>query len=221
MKSREFKDNVYHHFSRIGKVLSSPKRIELLDLLSQSPKTVERLAKETEMSVANTSKHLQALLEARLVHFRKEKNYVIYQLASEEVVDLLFAIRGLAEHQLPEVNILRQEFIERPEELESIELPELLNRVDQDDYVLLDVRPKEEYEAGHIEGSVSIPIDELHDLLSKIPKCKQIIAYCRGPYCVYATEAVELLKSEGYNAYRLDAGVHEWKMNQKNQSHEH
>lgn len=210
MKSREFKDKIYGEFARIGKVLFSPKRLELLDLLSQSPKSVELLAKETEMSVANTSKHLHALLEARLVTFTKEKNFVIYQLANQKIVDLLFSIKEVAEDQLAEVNLLRNDYIVRPERIHTMELEDWSSRKEDGNYILIDVRPKAEYQNGHLESAISIPIEELHEFLSRLPKDKEIIAYCRGAYCVYATEAVELLQAKGYKAYRLEAGFHEW-----------
>lgn len=219
MDIREYKDNIYNQFSRVGKVLSSPKRLELLDLLSQGPKSVELLAIETKMSVANTSKHLQALLEARLVYFRKEKNFVIYRLADEDVVDLLLAVKAIAEKQLAELNLLRREFIVKPDQLESISLEELIERMDSGNVVIIDVRPHEEYEAGHIEGAMSMPIHELNKHLMDLPRDQQIVAYCRGPYCVYATQAVEFLQSKGYKISRLEAGLHEWRKAQENQIH--
>ncbi|WP_085506830.1 metalloregulator ArsR/SmtB family transcription factor [Thalassobacillus devorans] len=219
MDARAFKDTIYSEFTRIGKVLSSPKRIELLDLLSQSPKSVETLSRETKMSIANTSKHLQALLDARLVRYHKEKNFVIYQLANPKVVDLLFTIKSIAEEQIADINILREEFIVRDDSLETMELEEWENRKEEDNYVLIDVRPKAEYLSGHLEGAISIPIDELNEHLKKIPKGKEVVAYCRGPYCVYATEAVELLQSKGYHASRLEAGIHEWNQFHERQFH--
>lgn len=210
MDARSFKDSIYAEFARVGKVLSSPKRLELLDLLSQAPRSVERLSEETEMSVANTSKHLQALLEARLVNFRKEKNYVIYQVASPKVLDLFFAIKAVAEEQLTGIHAMRDAFIVRPDQIETINLGEWIKRKDEGNHILIDVRPREEYESGHIEDAVSIPHDELLAYLQNLPKDKDIFAYCRGPYCVCATEAVELLLANGYKAFRLEATVHEW-----------
>lgn len=210
MDSREFKDNVYGEFSRIGKVLSSPKRLELLDLISHSPKSVESLSQATMMSVANTSKHLQALLEARLVTFYKEKNFVFYELASPTVVSLLLSIKAVGAEQIDEVNTLRNEFIVRSDELETLEMTELMKRMKQGNHILVDVRPKNEYETGHITGAISMPIHEIEEHIKNISKDQEVIAYCRGPYCVYATEAVEFLRSKGYDAIRLEAGVHEW-----------
>ncbi|MFC7064204.1 ArsR/SmtB family transcription factor [Halobacillus seohaensis] len=219
MDKRTFKNSIYNEFTRIGKVLSSPKRLELLDLLSQSPKSVETLSNETKMSTANTSKHLQALLDGRLVDYRKEKNFVIYYLANQKVIDLLFSIKGIAEEQIAEVNLLREEFIGRNNELDTIKLEDWMNRKENGNHILIDVRPQSEYMNGHLDGALSIPMDEINDYLKNLPKDKEVIAYCRGPYCVYATEAVELLQSEGYQAARLDAGIHEWNQYQDQYSH--
>ncbi|MFC7322473.1 ArsR/SmtB family transcription factor [Halobacillus campisalis] len=219
MDPRSFKDKIYNEFTRIGKVLSSPKRLELLDLLSQSPKSVETLSKETRMSTANTSKHLQTLLEARLVEYKREKNHVIYQLANPKVMDLLFSIKSVAEEQIADINLLREDFIVRGNELETIELEEWVNSKEDESHVLIDVRPKAEYMSVHIVGAISIPMNELNDYIRNLPKDKKVIAYCRGPYCVYATEAVELLKSEGFEAARLEAGVHEWNQYKENLTH--
>ncbi|MFG6116336.1 ArsR/SmtB family transcription factor [Halobacillus sp. MO56] len=219
MDARSFKDAVYSDFARVGKVLSSPKRFELLDLLSQSPKSVETLAHESNMSMANTSKHLQALLDAHLVDYQKNKNYVIYQLANPKVVNLLFSMKSIAEDQISEINHLREKFIVRGDQLETIELEDWFNLKAGDSHVLIDVRPQSEFLTGHIEGAISIPVEELYDHLNKLPKDKEVIAYCRGPYCVYATEAVKFLKEQGYQAARLEAGVHEWNHYQANQNH--
>lgn len=214
MSKREFKDDVYHQFSRIGKVLSSPKRLELLDLLSQGPKSVEVLSTETCMSVANTSKHLQALLEARLVLFQKEKNYVIYQLSDQSVVELLLVIRKVAEKQLAELSRLRNDFIVKSNPLEYMTLDEFVNRYNGGGITLIDVRSREEYDAGHIAGAVSMPFSEMDLYINDLSKDGQIVAYCRGPYCLLSKEAVELLQAKGYNAMRLEAGLHEWKQAQ-------
>ncbi|PLS17474.1 ArsR family transcriptional regulator [Bacillus sp. M6-12] len=217
MQSREFKDSIYYHFSRVGKTLNSPKRIELLDILSQGPKSVEMLAKETEMSVANTSQHLQTLLEVRLVKFRKEGTFAVYQLANRKVCDLIQSLQKVAEDRFEEINQLRKDFIERPNQLESIGLEALLKRIDSGNITLVDVRPKSEYDARHIPGAISIPIEDLNKKLSELSKDKEIIAYCRGPYCVSATEAVELLKSYGFQAVRLEVGIQHWEKAKQNQ----
>ncbi len=211
MEPREFKDFIFSHFSKVSKAFSSPKRFELLDLLSQSPKTVEMLAKETSMSLANTSKHLQSLLESKLVSFKKEKNYVIYELADESISDILSRIKILTEMQMVEVKHKRINYISKPSEIEALSIEELTALLKSDTTELIDVRPTREFEAGHIPGAISIPITNLKEMLASLPKDKKIIAYCRGPYCVYATEAVELLQEQGFTAYLLEAGVQDWK----------
>jgi len=211
LEPREFKDFIFSHFSKVSKAFSSPKRFELLDLLSQSPKTVEMLAKETSMSLANTSKHLQSLLESKLVSFKKEKNYVIYELADESISDILSRIKILTEMQMVEVKHKRINYISKPSEIEALSIEELTALLKSDTTELIDVRPTREFEAGHIPGAISIPITNLKEMLASLPKDKKIIAYCRGPYCVYATEAVELLQEQGFTAYLLEAGVQDWK----------
>lgn len=215
MESREFKDFVYGEFARIGKTLSSPKRIEILDLLTQGPKSVELLASETKMGIANTSKHLQALLDAKLVAFAKEKNYVIYELAGDEVMHLVLALRSTAEQQIDDINIIRNDFILKNDEFDRIELKDLAEKIKEGSITLIDVRPAAEFAADHLPSAVSMPISELGERLSLLSKDKEVVAYCRGPYCVYATEAVELLRSEGFKASLLESGVNEWKQLQQ------
>nr|WP_285289114.1 metalloregulator ArsR/SmtB family transcription factor [Bacillus sp. ISL-41] len=211
IESREFKDFIYGEFARIGKAISSPKRIELLDLLTQGPKTVEALATDTKMSIANTSKHLHSLLESKLVNYTKDKNYVVYRLASEQVLMFVLALRGTAEERISNVKLVREGHILRENSLSPISFEELAEKLNQDTVTLLDVRPFEEYKHDHLPHALSVPISELEDHLDSLPKDKEIVAYCRGPYCVYATEAVEFLKSRGYQATLLDAGINEWK----------
>ncbi|MBN2909585.1 metalloregulator ArsR/SmtB family transcription factor [Polycladomyces sp. WAk] len=206
-----FKDAVYAQFARIGKALSSPRRLELLDLLSQSPKTVETLSRETGMSVANVSQHLQTLLEARLVRFQKKGNYAIYRLSDPKINRLLLLMQELGEDLLAEVKQLRDEFLANHDALEPIRIDELKSRLQNEDLVLIDVRPREEYEFAHIPGALSIPVKELEQHLSRLPRDKKIVAYCRGRYCVYAAEAVQRFRSHGIEAIRLEDGVREWK----------
>ncbi|MFC7060267.1 ArsR/SmtB family transcription factor [Halobacillus seohaensis] len=211
MEPREFKDLVYSQFARISKALSSPKRFELLDYLSQGPKTVERLSKEANMSVANTSKHLQSLLDAKLVKFRKDKNFVFYSLADDNVVDLLLSVKNLTEVQFSDITRVREDYIERNEKIKIVQLKDMLKEIQEGEAVLIDVRPDDEYKNQHISGALSIPVQDLEEHISSIPKDKKVIAYCRGPYCAFATQAVETLNSLGYEAYRMEEGVHEWK----------
>lgn len=201
---------LYQEFSRIGKCLSSPKRLEILDLLSQSPKSVEGIAKNTGMTVANVSQHLQTLHNARLVNFTKQGNFVIYELADSAVTDFMTTFHHLSEKQLVQVQQIKKEFLNNHFEMDGLSLPELKNRMDNGEVLLLDVRPREEYEEAHIPGAVSIPIEELEEKLSSLPSNFDVVAYCRGPYCLMSVEAVELLKSKGIHAFRLEKSVKDW-----------
>jgi DNA-binding transcriptional ArsR family regulator len=194
---RRFKDAIYEQFSRIGKASSSPKRLELLDLLCQSPRTVEALAEQAAISVANASQHLQVLRAARLVHAEKKGLYVEYRLADEEVGRFFVALRGLAEARLAEVDRVTREYFEARNAMEPVEGDELLRRVKAGEVTVLDVRPSEEYRAGHIPGALSIPVGELKARLKELPKGRDVVAYCRGPYCVVA--------------YRMEQGVVDWR----------
>lgn len=211
LEPREFKSYVYGHFARISKALSSPKRVELVDYLTQGPKTVERLSAETNMSTANTSKHLQSLLEARVVTFHKEKNYVYYSLADDHVAGLLHTIKHLAEMQFSDITHVRKDYIDRNERIHMVDLKEMMTQLRNGEAVLIDVRPEDEYMNEHIDGARSIPVQNLKEHLSSLPKDKKIIAYCRGPYCAFATQAVEMLLINGFEAYRMEEGIHEWK----------
>ncbi|MDF2946560.1 MAG: ArsR family transcriptional regulator [Bacillales bacterium] len=210
LEERTLKDMLYQEFARIGKCLSSPKRLEILDLLTQSPKSVESLAKGTGMSVANVSQHLQILHNARLVKFRKQGNFVIYKLGDSETIDFLNSLHKLSEKNLVQVQQIKEEFLNKSLELEGITLLELKERMDNGEILLLDVRPKEEYDVAHIDGAVSIPIEELEQKLSILPVNCNVVAYCRGPFCLMAVEAVEILKTKGINAIRLENSVHDW-----------
>ncbi|MGE7692530.1 ArsR/SmtB family transcription factor [Lysinibacillus sp. NPDC094177] len=210
LNERNLKDLLYQEFGRIGKSLSSPKRLEILDLLSQGPKSVDAIAKNTEMSVANVSQHLKTLFNSRLVKFKKEGNYVIYELADEVISDFLIALHALSEKQLIQVQQIKEEFLNDQLGLEGITFSELLSRMEKGEVLLLDVRPKEEYEEAHIPGAVSIPIEELGERISSLPTNCDVVAYCRGPYCLMSAEAVKILKSKGINAFRMEQGVKEW-----------
>lgn len=210
VEERSLKDMLYQEFARIGKCLSSPKRLEILDLLSQSPKSVEKLAKSTGMSVANVSQHLQTLHNARLVDFKKDGNFVIYELADSAVADFMGNLHDLSEKQSIQVQQIKKEFLNDNFEMEGLSLPELKDRMDTGEVLLLDVRPKEEFEEAHIPGAVSIPIDELGDKLASLPANLDVVAYCRGPYCLMSVEAVELMRTKGIHAYRLEKSVQDW-----------
>ena len=213
--TREWKDAAYGQFGRIGKALSSSRRLEILDLLSQGPKNVETLVFETGMSVANVSQHLQTLLQAHLVQFEKRGTYALYRLTSGKIVALSLLIQELAEDLLAEVRVLRDEFFANRDSLQPITVEELTARMEAGEIYLIDVRPKEEFEFGHIPGAISIPVSELAEHLATIEKDRPIVAYCRGRYCVYAVEAVQSLREHGFQAIRLETGVGEWKQGQK------
>jgi rhodanese-related sulfurtransferase/predicted transcriptional regulator len=210
--AREFKDSIYDQFSKVGKALSSPKRLEILDLLSQGRKSVESIAQFTEMSMANVSQHLQNLLEAKLVKVQKKGTYAYYELADKSVASFIISMRVLCQNQLAEVKRIKDNFLKQHDNLEAISLVEVRKRMNEGNILLIDVRPQDEYDAGHIPGAISIPIEQLQDHLSLIPKEKDIIAYCRGPYCFYAIQAVELLKNHGFSTDRIEAGIHEWNL---------
>lgn len=217
-KERELKDSLYQEFARIGKSLSSPKRLELLDLLSQGPKSVEELSKATTMSVANVSQHLQTLFKSKLVTSHKKGNYVIYELMDEVIVDFLEALHTLSEKQYMEVQQIKQAFINENQGLNDISLEELNERMEEGEILLLDVRPKTEYESNHIPGAISVPMDELTERISSLPKNKEIVAYCRGTYCLMSTEAVKLLNDRGLEASRLQKSVQDWHQYQSEHS---
>lgn len=208
--ARYLKDLLYQEYARIGKSLSSPKRLEILDLLSQGPKSVETLSKSTGMSVANVSQHLQTLNNARMVKFNKAGNYVIYELADKVIADFINSLHKLSEKQFLQVQQIKQKFLNANKELEEVSLEELNERMEKGEVLLLDVRPKEEYENAHIPGAVSIPMEELKEKLDSLPANRDVVAYCRGIYCLWSAEAVELLRSQGINAYRLEKSVQDW-----------
>jgi rhodanese-related sulfurtransferase/predicted transcriptional regulator len=208
---REFKNNLYGQFARIGKALSNPHRLEILELLAQAERTVDSLATEIGLSLANTSQHLQALRQATLVDSRKEGLFVFYRLSDPAVFDLSKAIRTVAEHQLSDLErLVRQHFRDRSD-AEPVEMDELLKRARSSKIVVLDTRPPNEYAAGHIAGAISVPVDDLQRRLRQLSKEKEYVAYCRGPYCVYADRAVEILRSHGRRARRLREGFPEWR----------
>jgi len=209
--NRRFKNDIYEQLARIGKAVSSPKRLELLDLLCQGERTVELLAREAAMSVANASQHLQVLRQSRLVEAEKQGLYVTYRLADKAVCEFFLAMRGLAEKRLTEIEKITEAFLTTRGELEPVDRESLLERVHKGEVVVLDVRPPEEYQAGHIPGAISIPISALKDRLSELPDNQEIVAYCRGPYCVMSIDAVQLLRAHGFRAQRLEDGVMEWR----------
>jgi len=208
---RRFKDAIYEQLARVGKATSAPKRLELLDLLGQGPRTVEALAEQTSSPVANISQHLQVLRAAGLVAAEKQGLYVTYRLADDEVGAFFLALRGLAEARLAELERVTREYFEARHAMEPVGGEELLRRVRSGAVTVLDVRPIEEYRAGHIPGALSIPVDELAARLKELPRGREVVAYCRGPYCVMAVDAVALLRKEGFKAQRMEQGVVDWR----------
>jgi rhodanese-related sulfurtransferase len=211
MHGRDFKDALFAKFGQIGSAFASPKRIEIVDVLAQGERNVETLAGETGLSVANTSRHLQILKAANLVASRKDGLQVFYRLADPMVLRGYQALQALAEARLAEVDRLVRDYFTSTDGLEPVPRAELLRRAKSRDVVVLDVRPPEEYAAGHIAGALSLPLAELKRRLSNLPAGKKIVAYCRGPYCVLAAEAVRLLRQRGFDAVRLADGYPEWR----------
>lgn len=211
MAHRDLKDPLYEQFGRIGHAVGSPRRIELLDLLAQGEKTVELLAEQSAMTVKNASAHLRVLRQARLVETRREGTFVHYRLAGDDVVDLLRALQSVARNRLAEVEQVTSLYLTRRDQLEPVGRDELRRLVREGLVTVLDTRPRAEYEAGHIPGALCVPVAELERRLSRIPRDQEVIAYCRGPYCVYSLEAVTLLRERGYRARRAEDGLPEWR----------
>ncbi len=211
MQPRQFKDAVFEQVARIAAALASPKRLELIDLLAQGERHVEALAAHASLTVANTSRHLQILKAANLVTARKAGLQVFYRLADPAVHQTYRALQQLAQARLAEMQRLVEDYFSGADGLEPVQRAELLRRVRSRDVVVIDVRPPEEYAAGHIAGAISVPLDTLERRLAKLPKHKEIVAYCRGPYCVLAAAAVRRLRTRGYRAIRLEDGYPEWR----------
>jgi rhodanese-related sulfurtransferase/DNA-binding transcriptional ArsR family regulator len=207
---RDFKDRLYGEFARIGKALASPHRLEILEILAQGERTVESVATETGLSVANASRHLQQLRQAQLVLARREGLFVHYRVSGPEVVGLVLALRETAEAHLAEVDRVVRDFFGERDGFEPVTPDELAERMTNGEVVVLDVRPQHEYAAGHIVGALSIPVADLSERLAELPREKEYVAYCRGPYCVYADEAVAVLRANGLKAQRLTEGYPEW-----------
>ncbi len=211
MHARDMKDGVYGQFARIGKAVSAPKRIELLELLCQGPRTVEALADQAALSVANASQHLQILRATRLVEAQRQGLFVEYRLADEGVLKFVQAMRELADARFAEIGDITHAYLKARGALERVSGEELMQRVRKGEVTVLDVRPNQEYRAGHIPGARSVPVGELKRRLTELPKNREIVAYCRGPQCVMAIEAVELLRKRGFRAYRMEQGVMDWR----------
>ena len=208
--NRRFKDEIFEQFARIGKAVASAKRIELLDVLSQGERHVEALADAANVSVANASQHLQILRAARLVETEKSGVFVTYRLADHSVAEFVRQLRLLAENRLAEIEQTTRNFIEGRIGFDPVDREELLRRVRKGEVTVLDVRPAEEFRAGHLPRALSVPLDDLEARMKDLPKDREIVAYCRGPYCVMAVEAVARLRKRGFRAVRLEIGVVDW-----------
>jgi rhodanese-related sulfurtransferase len=208
--AKVFKEELYKQLARIGKCISSDKRLEILILLSQGSKTVEKLAAYTEMNFANVSRHLQVLLDAKLVKFTKKGTYAVYSLADSAIVDFLSSLWRISKQQLPDVGRLKDDFLNNLDDIQTLSMDEVRKKLNMESILLLDLRPREEYENGHISGAISVPMEELEVFMRELPQNAEIIAYCRGPLCVYSALATQKLQSEGFTAYRMDEGLNEW-----------
>ena len=211
MSEQNFKSDLFEQFARIGKALSSGKRLQMLEFLAQGERSVETLAQMTGLSVANTSQHLQQLRQVGLATARKEGLYVYYRIAGDGIVRLLATLRAVGEENLADVNRLVKLFLDSKDSLEPVPAKELWQRVKQGLVTVLDVRPPEEYAQGHIRGAINVPVTELKKRLHQIPAGQEVVAYCRGPYCLLAYEAVQVLRKKGIKARRLEDGYPEWK----------
>ena len=210
MSGRDEKDALFEAIALMGKAFASPRRLELLDLLAQAPRTVDELARTSEQAMANTSQHLQALHAAGMVTRTREGTSVRYALAGSEALTVWLALRDASVARLAEVERAARDYL--GDEVETIDRTELIERLHRGDVVLVDVRPAEEFEAGHIEGARSIPIAELQDRLAELPADREVVAYCRGPFCAYAHQAVRTLQSAGRRARRMEEGWPEWRL---------
>ena len=211
MASGQAKAALFDALASVAQALGSGRRAEIVDVLAQGERSVEELAYEISQSVANTSQHLQVLARAGLVRSRREGTRIFYRLASDRVADLWAATRDVSVRHVAEVSVLADEYLGERDGVEQLSAEELEQRLARDQVVVLDVRPEPEYRAGHIAGARSAPLDELPSLLAKLPRRREIVAYCRGPYCVYADDAVRLLRERGLKARRLDVGFPEWR----------
>ncbi len=208
---REIKNHLYEQVARIGKAVASPKRLELIELLCQGEKTVELLAQQAEISVKLASAHLKELRLARLVDTRKEGKYVAYRLAGTSVADLWVTLRSQAEERLVELQMALASIVEHRDELESFDRAALLKKAKAGEVVVLDVRPADEFATAHLPYAQSVPLADLKKRLAELPKGTPVVAYCRGPFCLMAKDAVELLRTRGYQAFHLSDGVAEWR----------
>lgn len=210
MKPNITKSSLYEHVARIGKALSSPKRLELIELLAQGEKTVETLAQQARIDMRLASAHLKALREARMVESRREGKFIHYRLSGHDVAELWLNVRDVAEAHLLELRLALEQMSAAPDLLSSESRESLLAKARGGDIVVIDVRPEAEYEAGHLPFARSMPLGELEKRLAELPPGKEVVAYCRGPFCVMSDEAVAFLRTRGFSAHKITDGVTEW-----------
>jgi len=211
MPKSDFKHDLFTEFARVGKALAHANRLELLEFIAQGKQSVEELAKKAGLSTANTSQHLQQLRHAGLVTTQKEGLKVFYQLSGDDVLSLIEALRVVAERHVAEVNNLVSNFLYKKDKLEPIHREELIKRINAGAVTIIDVRPADEYQSGHVAGAINIPVAEIDAQLSALPASQEVVAYCRGPHCILAFEAVAMLRKKGRRAVRLEGGFPEWR----------
>ena len=210
MNKRNIKDLLYEQVARIGKAVASPKRLELLEILAQGEKTVEALSLELSIDVKLASAHLKALRDARLVDSRRDGKYIAYRLSGDDVAGLWVHLRQVAQEHLVELRVAIDRMVADPEKLAKVNRQELLQQARRGDVIVIDVRPESEYDAGHLPFARSMPVAELEQRLAELPRRREIVAYCRGPFCMFADEALKLLHARGYKARKILDGVSEW-----------
>ena len=211
MANNDFKQQLFDQFARVGKTVCHGRRLELLEILAQGERTVEGLAQVTGLSMANTSQHLRQLRQAGLVVSRKKGQHVYYSITDPEVIELVALIRRIAERHLAEVDRLVRSYLSVRDKLEPVPRDELIKRARKGLVTVVDVRPHEEFAAGHVPGAINIPAEELEQRLNEVPSDQEVVAYCRGPYCLMAFEAVAQLRKKGFNARRMEEGLPEWR----------
>ena len=212
MNKREFKDSVYAELARITKSMANPHRLEIIELLAQGEYSVEQIAGQINLTIANASQHLQVLKQAQLVDINRKGNFIYYKLANSNVFKTWRALRELGVERIATIEKLVKDFRRSKFDFESVTINELIEKIESGEVTILDVRPESEYKQGHITNAISIPMEELSKRLRELPKRNEIVAYCRGPFCVYADEAVALLTKAGYKASRLEEGFPDWKL---------
>jgi rhodanese-related sulfurtransferase/predicted transcriptional regulator len=212
MDKREFKDKVYTVLAKLVKAMANPHRLEIIDLLGQAERSVEDISRETGMSVANASQHLQVLKQSNLVQIKRNGNFILYRLANDNIYKSWRSLREIGMESFSEVEKIVRDFRTQKSSLEPVRIEELESRMESSNIILLDVRPEQEFKAGHISRAINIPIDQLIKRINELKKSKQYIAYCRGPFCVFADDAVQLLTKKGFKAKRLEEGFLDWKI---------